>query len=70
MTANNAACPHCSGERPPHLVPRNYLCRVCQERSFAYVDGVAYGVWEGRFGGVFLSPLPSADPPAAVEASA
>lgn len=108
MTAINAACPHCSGVRPSHLVPRNYLCGDCQgratdvlgwtvrffngfeardgvmnatgvaaehsddslcvevtERSRAYVDGTAYRVIEGRFGGVFLQPLPSSDPPAA-----
>lgn len=33
MTASNSACPHCAGEREPHLVPRNFLCRACQERA-------------------------------------
>lgn len=102
-----ASCPHCGQERPPHLVPRNYLCLECQERatdvlgwdirlfndmgapggairptgngakhdddsrcreveerSAAYVDGLAYQVVGGRFGGVFLTPPASTAPPA------
>lgn len=108
MTSENSACPHCSGERDPHLVPRNYLCGQCLARATdvlgwtvslldgldiadgmvaptgvvaqhengsgcgevttrkrAYVDGISYLVTAGRFGGVFLQPLPSGDPPAA-----
>lgn len=108
MTTQNSACPHCSSEREPHLVPRNYLCGECAARTTdvlgwtvslfdglkvadgmvtptgvvakhqngsrcdevtarkrAYVDGISYRVTEGRFGGIFLQPLPSADPPAA-----
>lgn len=107
MMSKINACPHCAGERPEHLVPRNYLCGSCQERaadvlgltvhlfndldtldgvispagngathedgsrcrevekrSVAYVDGVAYDVVEGRFGGVFLAPASSNPPPA------
>lgn len=41
------------------------LCEEITERGCAYVDGVAYRVIERRFGGTFLTPLPSLDPPAA-----
>lgn len=107
MMPTTTACPHCAGELPQHLVPRNYLCGSCQgraadllgwtvqlfndvetmagvtspagngaihadgshcceveKRSVAYVDGVAYDVVEGRFGGVFLTPVSSTAPPA------
>ncbi|QTG82579.1 TY-Chap domain-containing protein [Arthrobacter crystallopoietes] len=27
------ACPHCGGDRPEHLIPRNYLCPACTDRA-------------------------------------
>ena len=39
-------------------------CLEVPERSIAYVDGTAYVVAEGRFGGVFLRPPTSTEPPA------
>lgn len=38
-------------------------CTEVTERARAYVDGTAYRVVEGRFGGAFLQLLPSSDPP-------